>query len=152
MMILNGELIEIPAGLGSIPLVEYLRDHLGLYGTKFGCGIGQCGACTIHVNDKAERSCQLTLEDVAGQRVTTIEGLSSDGALHPVQEAWIAERVPQCGYCQPGQIMTAAAFLSENANPDDSEIRDAMDGNLCRCGTYGRIRKAVKRAAAGDAQ
>lgn len=149
MMILNGETVRIPADLSSIPLVEYLRDHLGLFGTKFGCGIGQCGACTVHVNGQAERSCQLTMEDVDGQRVTTIEGLAENGKLHPVQEAWIAERVPQCGYCQPGQIMTAAAFLDEQPYPSEANIREAMDGNLCRCGTYGRIRKAVKRAARG---
>jgi aerobic-type carbon monoxide dehydrogenase small subunit (CoxS/CutS family) len=129
-----------------VTLLDFIRDYLGLKGTKYGCGRGLCGACTVHVNGTALRSCLTSVANVVGERVTTIEGLASD-TLHPVQESWIAESVPQCGYCQPGQIMTAAAFLRENPKPSDEEIREAMDGNLCRCGTYDRIRRAVRRAA-----
>ena len=146
---LNGELIELPDALGQVKLLHVLRDHLGLTGTKYGCGIGLCGACTVHVAGVAVRSCQIPLTAVEGKAVTTIEGLAVDasaGRLHPVQEAWVEESVPQCGYCQPGQIMTAAAFLDQNPNPSDDEIRRAMSGNLCRCGTYLRIRRAVRRA------
>lgn len=128
------------------PLLWVLRDHLNLVGTKFGCGIAQCGACTVHVEGNAVRACQLPVSTVGTQAVTTIEGLSEKGD-HPVQEAWLAMDVPQCGYCQAGQIMTAAAFLEKNPNPSDAEIGQAMNGNLCRCGTYLRIKKAVKRAA-----
>jgi isoquinoline 1-oxidoreductase subunit alpha len=128
------------------PLLWVLRDSLNLVGTKFGCGIAQCGACTIHVNGAATRACITTVESVGDKKITTIEGLSEDGS-HPVQQAWIEHDVPQCGYCQAGQIMTAAAFLKENKNPSEDDIIDAMHGNICRCGTYTRIRAAVKTAA-----
>lgn len=130
----------------STPMLWVLRDHLDLVGTKFGCGIAQCGACTIHLNGTAVRSCQLPVSAVGNGEVITIEGLSSD-ADHPVQVAWIKHDVPQCGYCQAGQMMTAAAFLKQNPNPTDEEIESAMAGNICRCGTYLRIKKAVKDAA-----
>jgi len=123
-----------------------LRDHLDLVGTKFGCGIGQCGACTVHLNGVPVRSCQIPVSTIAGMAVTTIEGLDPAGA-HPLQKAWCDHDVPQCGYCQAGQIMTAAAFLKNNPSPSDEEIDSAMAGNLCRCGTYLRIRAAVKDAA-----
>jgi isoquinoline 1-oxidoreductase subunit alpha len=129
-----------------MPLLWILRDLLNLTGTKYGCGIGLCGACTVHVDGEATRSCQVSVAAAAGKEITTIEGLGQNG-LHIVQQAWIAEQVPQCGYCQPGQIMSAAAFLATNPNPTDAEIDDAMAGNLCRCGTYFRIRKAIHRAA-----
>lgn len=128
------------------PLLWVLRDHLDMVGTKFGCGIAACGACTIHLNDTAMRACVLPVSAVGDQEVTTIEGLSEHGD-HPVQKAWLEHDVPQCGYCQAGQIMTAAALLKDNANPSDDEIESAMNGNLCRCGTYTRIRAAVKTAA-----
>ena len=128
------------------PILWVLRDTLKLVGTKFGCGIAQCGACTIHLDGKAARSCSLPIGAADGKEITTIEGLSEDGS-HPVQQAWIEHDVPQCGYCQAGQIMTASAFLSENKNPSDAEITEAMHGNICRCGTYTRIRAAVKTAA-----
>ena len=133
------------------PLLWVMRDALGLTGTKYGCGIGQCGACTVHLGETALRSCQLPVEGAVGQKITTIEGLSDD-ASHPVQEAWIEEDVPQCGYCQSGQIMSATALLRRTANPSDTEIDTAMAGNICRCGTYPRIRKAIKRAAAKGGQ
>jgi aerobic-type carbon monoxide dehydrogenase small subunit (CoxS/CutS family) len=117
-------------------------------GTKFGCGIGQCGACTVHLDGQAVRSCQLPVSALAGRAITTIEGLSDDGS-HVVQQAWIAEQVPQCGYCQSGQIMSAVALLSGNRSPSDADIDAAMSGNICRCGTYQRIRRAIHRAAAG---
>lgn len=128
------------------PLLWVLRDHLSLVGTKYGCGIAQCGACTIHVEGMAMRSCNLPISNVEGKSITTIEGLSAKGD-HPVQQAWIEHDVPQCGYCQAGQIMTAAAFLKDNPNPDDEKISAAMHGNICRCGTYTRIHAAVKTAA-----
>ncbi|MCC0022296.1 MAG: (2Fe-2S)-binding protein [Nitratireductor sp.] len=128
------------------PLLWVLRDVIGLTGTKYGCGIAQCGACTVHVDGYAMRSCQLAVGDVEG-KITTIEGLGNPAALHAVQEAWIENQVAQCGYCQSGQIMQAASLLSENPDPSDEDINDAMYGNLCRCGTYPRIRKAVKDAA-----
>jgi len=128
------------------PMLWVLRDSLQLVGTKYGCGIAQCGACTIHVDGKAVRSCQLRVSQVGEKKITTIEGLSEDGS-HPVQQAWIEHDVPQCGYCQAGQIMTASALLSENKNPSDTEIKQAMNGNICRCGTYTRIRAAIKTAA-----
>ncbi|MEN1784345.1 MAG: (2Fe-2S)-binding protein [Bacteroidota bacterium] len=128
------------------PLLWVLRDHLDLVGTKYGCGIGQCGACTVHIDGNAMRSCSLTLAQVEGKSITTIEGLSENGA-HPVQQAWKAVDVPQCGYCQAGQIMTAAAFLERNPNPSASEIKNAMHGNICRCATYQRIYQAVEMAA-----
>jgi isoquinoline 1-oxidoreductase alpha subunit len=123
-----------------------LRDHLDLPGTKYGCGIAQCGACTVHLNDTAVRSCSLPVSAVTGQSITTIEGLSENGD-HPVQKAWLEIDVPQCGYCQAGQIMSAAALLKSNPNPSDEDIDSAMSGNICRCGTYVRIRKAIKTAA-----
>jgi aerobic-type carbon monoxide dehydrogenase small subunit (CoxS/CutS family) len=124
------------------PLLWVLRDTLGLTGTKYSCGIGVCGACTAHLDGEATRSCTMPVSEVAGRNVTTIEGLSPDGS-HPLQHAWIAEGVSQCGYCQPGQIMTAAALLAKNPNPSDNDIDAAMSGNLCRCGTYQRIRRAI---------
>ncbi|MBO9639273.1 (2Fe-2S)-binding protein [Siphonobacter aquaeclarae] len=128
------------------PLLWVLRDHLGLTGTKFGCGMAMCGACTVHVNGEATRSCVLPVSAVTNARITTIEGLSVQGD-HPVQKAWDEADVPQCGYCQAGQIMTAAAFLRKNPKPTDAEIETAMSGNLCRCGTYHRIREAIHLAA-----
>jgi len=129
-----------------MPLLWVLRDTLDLTGTKFGCGMALCGACTVHINGEAARSCITPISSVQGKKVTTIEGLSADGS-HPVQKAWIAEDVPQCGYCQSGQIMSAAALLAKKQKPTDADIDDAMSGNICRCGTYQRIRKAIHRAA-----
>jgi len=142
----NGEVKTVEVD-PSTPMLWVLRDHLDLVGTKFGCGIAQCGACTIHLNGTAVRSCQLPVSSVGNAQVVTIEGISENGD-HPVQLAWIREDVPQCGYCQAGQIMSATALLSQNPNPSDEEIEAAMSGNLCRCGTYIRIKKAVKTAAA----
>ncbi len=134
---------------GATPLLWVLRDTLGLVGTKYGCGIGACGGCTVHLNGQAVRSCLLSVASAADQSITTIEGLApSDDALHPLQRAWIAEDVAQCGYCQAGQLMTAAALLAKNRDPSDADIDQALAGNLCRCGTYLRIRKAVRLAAA----
>ena len=130
----------------AMPLLWYLRDELALTGTKFGCGVGLCGACTVHVDGKAVRACATTMSEVAGHAVTTIEGLSADGN-HPVQKSWRAHNVPQCGYCQAGQIMNAAALLSEKKAPSDVEINAAMQGNICRCGCYQRIHAAIKSAA-----
>lgn len=129
------------------PMLWVLRDQLGLVGTKYGCGVAMCGACTIHLGGIAVRSCQLPVSQVGRQAVTTIEGLSEQGD-HPVQQAWLEHDVPQCGYCQAGQIMNAAAFLEANPSPTDEEIEAAMNGNLCRCGTYTRIKAAIKTAAA----
>lgn len=142
---LNGERVEVDAP-GETPLLFVLRDRLGLTGTKFGCGKSLCGACTVHLEGTPVRSCQLPLASVAGQSVTTIEGLSGPVAL-AVQNAWDAHQVPQCGYCQSGQVMTATALLTANPRPDDNAITDAMSGHLCRCGTYGRIRAAIHDAA-----
>ncbi|MCF8714253.1 (2Fe-2S)-binding protein [Joostella atrarenae] len=128
------------------PMLWVLRDHLRFVGTKFGCGIAQCGACTIHIEGVAVRSCQLPVSAVGEQKVTTIEGLSEKGD-HPVQKAWLKHDVPQCGYCQAGQIMSAASLLNNNPNPTDDDIDDAMNGNICRCGTYTRIKAAIKTAA-----
>ncbi|WP_295181262.1 (2Fe-2S)-binding protein [uncultured Christiangramia sp.] len=128
------------------PLLWVLRDHLNLVGTKFGCGISQCGACTVHFNGNAVRSCQLPASSAAGNKITTIEGLSENGD-HPVQKAWLEHDVPQCGYCQAGQIMSATALLKRSPNPTDSEIENAMNGNICRCGTYTRIKAAIKTAS-----
>ena len=135
--------VDVPADM---PLLWALRDVLNLKGTKYGCGIAQCGACTVHIDGKATRSCQTPVSTAANKQVTTIEGLSADGS-HPVQQAWLEIDVPQCGYCQAGQIMTASALLASNSKPNDQQIDNAMTGNLCRCGTYLRIRQAVKRAA-----
>ncbi len=146
----NGNRHQISDEFAETSLLWVLRDELGLVGTKFGCGIGTCGACTIHVNGQAVRSCQTTPEDIAGHNITTIEGLaatSSESSLHPVQQAWIDQSVPQCGYCQAGQIMSAAALLAKNPLPSDADIDHTMSGNLCRCGTYARIRAAIKQAA-----
>lgn len=132
-----------------MPLLWVLRDELGLTGTKFGCGIGQCGACTIHIDDVAARSCMIPVSRAAGKSITTIEGLT--GSARAVQQAWIDEQVPQCGYCQSGQIMSAAALLMREPRPTDASIDQSMSGNICRCGTYQRIRRAIHRAAAtGD--
>jgi aerobic-type carbon monoxide dehydrogenase small subunit (CoxS/CutS family) len=130
------------------PLLWVLRDNLGLTGTKFGCGISQCGVCTVHIDGQAAKSCAVPASAAVGRRITTIEGLSIGGKPHPVQAAWIEVGVPQCGYCQSGQIMAAAALLAKRRNPTDQEIDAAMAGNLCRCGTYLRIRQGVRRAAA----
>lgn len=129
-----------------VPLLWVIREHLKLTGTKFGCGIGMCGACTVHLDGRAVRSCQTRAGDAQGKKITTIEGLPAD---HPVKAAWIREQVPQCGYCQPGQIMQAAALLAEDGNPSDEKIVAAMDGNLCRCGTYPYIKAAIKSVAKG---
>ena len=129
-----------------MPLLWYLRDSLELTGTKFGCGAGLCGACTVHINGEATRSCQAPMKNLDGKEVVTIEGLSANGD-HPVQKAWIELNVPQCGYCQAGQIMTASALLKTHAKPNDKQIDEAMRGNICRCGTYQRIRAAIKTAA-----
>jgi isoquinoline 1-oxidoreductase alpha subunit len=141
----NGKAYEIEANPDT-PLLWVLRDTLGLTGTKYSCGIGKCGACTVHLDGQAVRSCMMPVGQVGDRAVTTIEGLSPDGD-HPLQQAWIEEKVSQCGYCQPGQIMAAAALLTENPNPSDADIDAALAGNLCRCGTYQRIRRAIQRAA-----
>jgi isoquinoline 1-oxidoreductase alpha subunit len=142
---LNGKLIEIDAD-SDMPLLWALRDELNMTGTKFGCGKGLCGACTVHFNGQPIRSCSTPLASCDGAEITTIEGLSNDGS-HPVQEAWAEHNVPQCGYCQSGQMMSAAALLATNAMPNDDEIDQYMQGNICRCGTYPRIREAIKTAA-----
>lgn len=141
----NGKNVSVEAEPDT-PLLWVLRDHLDLVGTKYGCGIAQCGACTVHFNGKAVRSCSIPVSAIKDQKITTIEGLSEDGS-HPVQVAWKALDVPQCGYCQTGQIMTAVSFLNTNASPSNEEIRQAMNGNICRCASYNRIEKAVKEAA-----
>ena len=135
----------------AMPLLWAIRENLGLTGTKFGCGIAQCGACTVHLDGAPIRSCTTPLSMAVGRTVTTIEGLAADGALHAVQQAWIEEQVPQCGYCQSGQIMAAAALLASNPAPNDADINAAMRGNICRCGMYSRIRRAIKRAAKSSA-
>ncbi|MBQ0748572.1 MAG: (2Fe-2S)-binding protein [Roseovarius sp.] len=145
-LIVNGTAHSLEGLEPDMPLLWALRDVLGITGPKYGCGIAQCGACTVHIDGVATRSCQVAVGDVWGP-VTTIEGLGTPDAPHPVQSAWIAHQVAQCGYCQSGQIMQAASLLSETPNPTDTEIDDAMSGNLCRCGTYPRIREAVKTAA-----
>lgn len=142
----NGKTHEIDVE-PDMPLLWVLRDELGITGVKYGCGIAQCGACTVHVDGEAMRSCQISAGDLEGEEITTIEGLGSPENLHAVQSAWIEHQVAQCGYCQSGQMMQAASLLSENSNPTDEDIDDAMSGNLCRCGTYPRIRSAVKTAA-----
>ena len=146
-LIVNGERKEVD-GDPAQPLLWALRENLKLTGTKFGCGIAQCGACTVHMNGQPVRSCQTPLDVADGAEITTIEGISgSDGALHAVQQAWIDNQVPQCGYCQSGQIMSAVALLEGNPRPTDDDINTAMRGNVCRCGMYGRIKKAIKEAA-----
>jgi isoquinoline 1-oxidoreductase subunit alpha len=145
---INGKTYEVDADQ-DMPLLWVLRDLLSLRGTKFGCGKGLCGACTVHLDGKAMRSCQLPLSVAATGEVTTIEGLSVD-ASHPLQQAWQQHNVPQCGYCQSGQLMSASAFLASNASPSDDEIDSAMSGNICRCGTYPRIRAAIKQVAGAD--
>ena len=142
---INGKLQSVEADADT-PLLWVLRDHVNLVGTKFGCGIAQCGACTVHINGNATRSCSLPVSNLQGMEITTIEGLSENGD-HPVQEAWKEIDVPQCGYCQAGQIMTASAFLNNNPNPNKSDIRTAMQGNICRCASYNSIEKAIEVAA-----
>lgn len=142
---INGSLMEVDVDPNT-PMLWVLRDHLNLVGTKFGCGIAQCGACTIHLDGNAVRSCQLPVSAAEGAEITTIEGISEKGD-HPVQKAWMELDVPQCGYCQAGQIMSAVALLKENPNPSDEDIDNAMNGNICRCGTYTRIKAAVKTAS-----
>ncbi|MEM1325199.1 MAG: (2Fe-2S)-binding protein [Bacteroidota bacterium] len=143
----NGTSQEVNAS-SDTPLLWVLRDHLQLVGTKYGCGIGQCGACTVHIEGNAMRSCAIPVATAAGKKITTIEGLSEKGD-HPLQLAWKEHDVPQCGYCQAGQIMNAAALLDNNADPTDAEIETAMRGNICRCGTYNRIKAAIRAAADG---
>jgi isoquinoline 1-oxidoreductase subunit alpha len=144
---INGNAVSVDAAPDT-PVLWVVREHLKLTGTKFGCGSGLCGACTVHVDGKAVRSCQTSLKDVTGKKVTTIEGLSANNS-HPLQKAWIAEQVPQCGYCQSGQIMQAAELLAKNKKPSRQQIVEHMDGNICRCGTYPRIVRAIQRAARG---
>ena len=132
------------------PILWVLREQLGMTGTKFGCGVAQCGACTAHLDGQPIRSCSTPISEADGRKITTIEGLATpEGKLHPLQQAWIDEQVPQCGYCQSGQLMSAVALLQDSPNPSDAEIDAAMSGNICRCGAYGRIRKAIKAAASG---
>ena len=147
----NGDNKKIEAEADT-PLLWALRDHLHLTGTKFGCGIAMCGACTVHVDGKAVRSCTLPIASAVGKNITTIEGLAQDAGLNPVQQAWLEYDVAQCGYCQSGQIMRAANLLAENAKPNDTEIDNAMGGLVCRCGTYQRIREAIHAAAISMAQ
>lgn len=148
----NGHEHSVPPEWTEETLLHFLREKLGLVGAKFGCGAGQCGACTVIVDGEALRSCTLYVEDIEGAAIETIEGLSASAdGLHPVQKAWIDQRVPQCGYCQAGQIMSAVALLRKNASPEDAEIDTAMNGNLCRCGTYNRIRAAIRQASGSAA-
>jgi aerobic-type carbon monoxide dehydrogenase small subunit (CoxS/CutS family) len=144
-LLINGKSRTVDAEPDT-PLLWVIRERLQLTGTKFGCGVAQCGACTVHLDGAPVRSCQTTVAQAVGKKITTIEGLHPEGR-HPVQLAWIAEQVPQCGYCQSGQIMSAAALLAKNPNPSDAQIVDAMAGNICRCATYPRIKRAIKRAA-----
>jgi aerobic-type carbon monoxide dehydrogenase small subunit (CoxS/CutS family) len=143
---INGKALQVEAD-PSTPVLWVLRDNLKMLGTKFGCGMAQCGACTIHIDGTAMRSCVYPVSAVAGQSITTIEGLAEGGEMNKIQKAWLELDVPQCGYCQAGQIMSATALLKENPNPSDQDIDDAMQGNICRCGTYTRIKKAIKTAA-----
>jgi isoquinoline 1-oxidoreductase subunit alpha len=145
-MIVNGKPVSVEADPES-PLLWVLRDKLGLTGTKFGCGVAQCGACTVHIDHAPARACMMSASEVEGKSITTIEAIGQ-GGLHAVQQAWLAENVPQCGYCQAGQIMTTVALLAKNPAPTDDDIDAALSANLCRCGTYPRIRRAVHRAAA----
>ena len=144
-LLINNKSYQVEAE-PQMPLLWVIRDLVGLTGTKYGCGISQCGACTVHLNGSPIRSCSMPVASVANQKITTIEGLSDDNS-HPVQKAWIDEQVPQCGYCQSGQIMAATALLKRNASPTDKDIDAAMQGHICRCGTYPRIRKAIKKAS-----
>ena len=144
-LVVNGKKYQVDASADT-PLLWVLRENLGMTGTKFGCGIAQCGACTVHLDGQPIRSCSTPVTAAQGKKITTIEGLSADGS-HPIQRAWIAEDVPQCGYCQSGQIMSAAALLAAKPKPTDADIDAAMAGNICRCGTYQRIRRAIHRAA-----
>lgn len=144
---INGQTMDIGDVDPSTPLLWVLRDELGLVGTKYGCGIAQCGACTVHLDGAPVRSCQLPVGNLGDQAITTIEGLAQDGELTALQQAWIDEDVPQCGYCQAGQLMSATALLNSTPNPSDAEIDAAMSGNICRCATYTRIRRAIKLAA-----
>ena len=144
-LLINNKSYQVEAE-PQMPLLWAIRDLAGLTGTKYGCGISQCGACTVHLNGAPIRSCSMPVSSVANQKITTIEGLSDDNS-HPVQKAWIEEQVPQCGYCQSGQIMAATALLKRNPSPTDKDIDAAMQGHICRCGTYPRIRKAIKKAA-----
>jgi len=148
-LLINGKsyTVDVPP---DTPLLWVIREHLQLTGTKFGCGMAQCGACTVHLDGSAIRSCQTPVSQAAGRKITTIEGLDPQGR-HPLQVAWVAEQVPQCGYCQSGQIMQAASLLAKNPNPTDEEIVSAMSGNICRCATYLRIKRAIRRAAAAGA-
>ena len=142
----NGKTVEVDAE-SDTPLLWVLRDHLSLTGTKYGCGITQCGACTVHVDGQPVRSCGMRLSDAAGKKITTIENLSTSKVGKALQDAWVAEDVPQCGYCQSGQLMSATSLLEKNKNPSDADIDAAMSGNICRCATYVRIRAGIKRAA-----
>lgn len=145
---INGQTMDIGEIDPSTPLLWVLRDTVGLLGTKYGCGIAQCGACTVHLNGAPVRSCQIPVGNLTNEQITTIEGMAAaDGTLTPVQQAWIEHDVPQCGYCQGGQIMSASALLKNNSNPSDAEIDAAMSGNICRCATYTRIKRAIKSAA-----
>lgn len=148
-IILNGQSNEVPVQWRDDTLLNVLREHFGLTGAKFGCGVGLCGACTVIVDGGAARSCTIRVGDIPGASVRTVEGLAKDGALHPVQQAWLDQSVPQCGYCQAGQIMTAVVLLEAKLSPMSDEIDQVMDGNLCRCGTYQRIRAAIRQAAEG---
>jgi aerobic-type carbon monoxide dehydrogenase small subunit (CoxS/CutS family) len=149
-ILVNGKSHQVDVS-SDTPLLWVLRENLGMTGTKFGCGIAQCGACTVHLDGQPTRSCVTPVAAAKGKKITTIEGLSADGS-HPLQKAWIAEEVPQCGYCQSGQIMSAAALLATKPKPTDADIDSAMSGNICRCGTYQRIRRAIHRAAGNRAQ
>ncbi len=142
-LLINGKTHKVDVS-PDVPLLWVVREHLKLSGTKYGCGIGMCGSCTVHIDGKAQRSCQIKAGYAVGKKITTIEGIPDD---HPVKKAWIKEQVPQCGYCQTGQIMQAIALLAEKSNPSDEEIVNAMNGNLCRCGTYSYIKRAIKLAA-----
>lgn len=142
-LLINGKIHKVDVA-PDLPLLWVIREHLKLSGTKYGCGIGMCGSCTVHIDGKAQRSCQIQAGDAQGKKITTIEGIPDD---NPIKKAWIKEQVPQCGYCQTGQIMQALDLLSEKPNPTDEEIVNAMNGNLCRCGTYSYIKRAIKQAA-----
>jgi aerobic-type carbon monoxide dehydrogenase small subunit (CoxS/CutS family) len=144
----NGKHFQVDVA-PDVPLLWVIREHLGLTGTKYGCGIAECGACTVHINGRAERSCQIPVKDAEGKKITTIEGIPE---AHPVKKAWLAQEASQCGYCQPGQIMSAVALLSEKRRPSDKDIDTAMAGTICRCGTYQRIRKAIHVAAGTGAR